>query len=273
MALKTCPHCGHSVSDQATKCPSCGKDPRYTDFQLDQQEQQHKKKRKKTFLISGAALVVVLAVLCVIYIPRYIDYSHKMEAYREAQAFYDSGEYVSAVSSFEALGDFKDSAQKALDSRYQYICGNKSHTDPVTEKYIEYLTSKNYPNIQSLADSIYGWKFNAYVTDSAAGYPVYGTFGKNSPLYVRFTAFGGKPGETVSVEYWVDYYVSPYASSLGYSDKTESGSIPYKIRNGDIYYAGWEHGIGTIKYSRVKFTFYNAATLETLAIAEAYISE
>ena len=25
MALKTCPHCGHSVSDKATKCPQCGK--------------------------------------------------------------------------------------------------------------------------------------------------------------------------------------------------------------------------------------------------------
>lgn len=47
MALKTCPHCGHNVSDKATKCPQCGKDPRFTDFQLEQQEQQRKKKRKK----------------------------------------------------------------------------------------------------------------------------------------------------------------------------------------------------------------------------------
>ena len=36
MALKTCPHCGHNVSDKATKCPQCGKDPRFTDFQLEQ---------------------------------------------------------------------------------------------------------------------------------------------------------------------------------------------------------------------------------------------
>lgn len=49
MALKTCPHCGHSVSDKATKCPQCGKDPRFTDFQLEQQEQQRKKKRKKKY--------------------------------------------------------------------------------------------------------------------------------------------------------------------------------------------------------------------------------
>lgn len=47
MALKTCPHCGHSVSDKATKCPQCGKDPRFTYFQLEQQDQQRKKNAKK----------------------------------------------------------------------------------------------------------------------------------------------------------------------------------------------------------------------------------
>ena len=47
MALKTCPHCGHSVSDKATKCPQCSKDPRFTYFQLEQEDQQRKKKRKK----------------------------------------------------------------------------------------------------------------------------------------------------------------------------------------------------------------------------------
>ena len=63
MALKTCPHCGHNVSDQAIKCPSCGKDPRYTDFQLEQREQQHKKKRRAAGIII-TIVVVIIATVC-----------------------------------------------------------------------------------------------------------------------------------------------------------------------------------------------------------------
>ena len=75
MALKTCPHCGHSVSDKATKCPQCGKDPRFTDFQLEQQEQQRKKKRKTAIIVSASILIAALAVLCVVflYLPFQID--------------------------------------------------------------------------------------------------------------------------------------------------------------------------------------------------------
>ena len=58
MALKTCPHCGHNVSDKAKKCPECGKDPRFTDFQLVQQERRRKKKRKTNLIVSASAILV-----------------------------------------------------------------------------------------------------------------------------------------------------------------------------------------------------------------------
>ena len=271
MALKTCPHCGHSVSDQATKCPQCGKDPRYTDSQLEQHEQQRKKKRKTTFIVSTSALMVVLAVLCAIFIPRYIEYSHQMDAYNEALSFFDSGEYKEAVLAFDALEGFKDSKQKALDARYQYVYNNRSRTNRTTLKYIEYLSSENYPNIQTLSDAIYKWTYSAYPTNKEKGDPTTGSFGMYDPLYFMFKVHGGRPNEKIHVKYRLDFYVSGFAASLGYFDNTEYGSVPYEMADGGHYWFGWQDGIGTARYSHVKITFYNADTNTTLAAAEAYI--
>lgn len=271
MALKTCPHCGHSVSDRATKCPQCGKDPRFTPDELEQQERQRKKKRKTTIIISVSAFVIVLAVFCAIFIPRYIEYSQQMDAYKEAQALFKSSEYTRAVEAFDALGGFEDSAQKALDSRYQYVCTHQSRTDPTTLKYIEYLTSKDYPNIQSLSHSIYDWKCKAYVTDTENGAPTAKTFRTDSPLYFMFQAYGGKPDEEISVKYQIIFHVSPAAASWGYSNETQYGTFSYKLSDGQHYWTGWSDGIGANVYDRIDITFYNADTNEVLATAEASI--
>lgn len=271
MALKTCPHCGHNVSDKATKCPQCGKDPRFTDLQLEQQEQQRKKKRKTAIIIFASVLVVVFAALCAIFIRRHTEYSRQLKDYNEAQILFDSGKYYRAAKAFDALGEFKDSAQKALDSRYQYVYTNQIRTNNTTLKYIEYLTEKNYPNIQSLSRSIYAWKCKAYVTDAETGSPTTKTFGTDSPLYFILQVYGGKPNEEISVKYKVILHASSYAESMGYTNKTEYGTVSYKLSDGKHHWTGWPDGIGTSMYSRVSITFYNADTGEVLATANASI--
>lgn len=272
MALKPCPHCGHPISEKAEKCPECHQDPRLTPEELAQQEQQRKKKRKVAIIASAASFAVFLAVLCAIYIPRYIEYSRMADAYNVAQNLLDSGEYIKAADAFDAVADFKDSAQKALDARYQYVCHNQANTDATTLKFVEYLTSQNYPGIQELSDKIYKWKFDAYVTREENGSPATrNSFGKNRPFYFMLKAKGGKPGESLSVDYRIDFYVSSYASNLGYPDDSEYGSVPYKLFDGGEYWVGWAEGIGTARYSRVKITFYNAITNEALVSTEAYI--
>lgn len=271
MALKTCPHCGHNVSDKATKCPECGKDPRFTDFQLVQQEQRRKKKRKTTLIVSASAFLVVLAVLCAIFIPRYMEYSRMLKSYDAAQELFDTGEYHDAIIAFEKLGNFKDSERKALDVRYQYVCTHKDRSDKTTLKYVEYLSEKNYPNIEEISDSIYKWTYDAYTTKKAYGNPTTVDFGANDPLYFMFKVYGGKPDEKIPVDYRIDYYVSNYAAKLGYSDETENGTVPYNIGDWGHYCFGWSNGIGTTRYYRVKATFYKSGTTTVLASTEAYI--
>lgn len=271
MALKPCPHCGHSVSDQATKCPQCGKDPRFTPDELEQQEQRRKKKRKTAIIVSASALVVSLAVFCAVFIPHYIEYSRQMDAYNEAQSLFSSKEYTRAAEAFEALGDFEDSAQKALDSRYQYVCTHRSRTNTTTLQYIEYLTFKDYPNIETISHGIYAWKCKAYVTDAENGSPIAKTFGVNSPLYFMLQAYGGKPVEEISVKYRIDFHASSYAIRHGYTGETEYGTVPYKLSDGGYYWVGWSGGIGTARYDRIEITFYNADTNEELATAKASV--
>ena len=271
MALKTCPHCGHNVSDKATKCPECGKDPRFTDFQLMQQEQQRKKKRKTTIIVFSSVLVVALAVFCVVFLPRIADYSRQMNAYNEAEDLFKSSKYTQAVKAFDALGDFEDSAQRALESRYQYVSTHKSRTNPTTLKYVEYLTAKNYSNIQSLSRNIYAWKCKAYVTNAENGAPIAKTFGADNPLYFMFRVYGGKPSEEISVKYQISFHVSSYALRQGYMGKTEYDTISYKLSDVGYYWYGWPDGIGTSRYDKISITFYNSDTNEVLATAQASI--
>lgn len=264
MALKTCPHCGHSVSNQATKCPACGKDPRFTAEELEQQEQQHKKKRKTIIISSVSAIVIALAVLCWIFIPRCVEYN-------KAMSLFNSGKYTAAVETFDALRSFKDSEQKALDARYQYVCTHQIRTDLTTLKYVEKLVAGNYPNIQQLSDSIYKWTCNAYTTDTEGGNPITRSFGIYDPLYFMLKVYGGKPDEKISVSYRMDFYVSAFAANLGYSNDSEYGSVPDEMADGSYYWLGWEDGICTARYNYVKITFYNADTNTMLTSAEAYI--
>ena len=150
MALKACPHCGHSVSDQATLCPQCGKDPRYTDAELEQMAAQRQKKRKIAIRIAGISVIAVCIVLCAIFIPYFL----KLKSYNAAQALFDEGYYPQAVLAFDELGNYKDSVQKGLDARYQYANKNRDRRDPTTLKYLEHLIDADYPNSNSLSDEI-----------------------------------------------------------------------------------------------------------------------
>lgn len=141
MALKTCPHCGHSVSDQATKCPSCGKDPRYTDFQLDQQEQQHKKKRKmrrKTAVIIAVVAVACAAVLICLCAGR------NMLRYKKGLAYRAVKDYEAAVDVFNSLGSYRDSDQMARLSMRDYIYAHPTSNDPISVKYADQLIEDGY---------------------------------------------------------------------------------------------------------------------------------
>ncbi len=265
MALKMCPHCGHSVSDKATKCPQCGKDPRYSDAELEQMDVKRQKRRKNTIRIARISVAFVFVTLCAIFIPYFL----KLKDYNAAQALFDEGHYPQAVLAFDELGNYKDSIQKGLDARYQYAYNNQDRKNPTTLEYVEHLIDAGYPNSVALSDEIYKWTGVSYAARREGGIPVLTDFGEDDPLYLYLNIQGGHPDEEVDIQYRIDYYVSGGAKLSGTPLESESEIFPDKMKDGESSYVYWESGIGTTKYEWLTITFSHAG--EVLSSTDVHI--
>jgi len=79
--------------------------------------QQKAKKTKRIIAICAAVSVVLCAVFAVI-TQIIIPEQQNKAAYEAAMAAFSAGEYEDAVAKFTVLGDYKDSADKVLESKY-----------------------------------------------------------------------------------------------------------------------------------------------------------
>lgn len=255
MALKTCPHCGHSVSDQATKCPSCGKDPRFTDFQLEQQEQQHKKKRTKIGIIITAAFALFAALYFLLLRPSI--------KYQSAQSAYASLDYESAAEGFISLGNYKDAAARAQESMYKYVESHIDRNNATSARYVKNLQHDQYPGADELAERLYRWQ--AYIV-TCADYndpDSKPTFHSGDPFFFHVTFSGGKPGATLTYRYKISVE-SRYSYIDGYE---ETGLEVYDPATGDnTWWYGWE-GFPANTHRYASLELYDESTGELLAEA------
>lgn len=253
MALKPCPHCGHNVSDKATKCPQCGKDPRFTSRQLEQKAVQ----RKKSIYILRISAVGIFIALCAVFIPYFL----KLKSYSAAQSLFDEGYYSQAVLIFDELGNYKDSVQRGLDARYQYAYSNQDRENPTTLEYVEHLIDASYPNSVALSDEIYKWTGVSFAARREGGIPALTDFEEDDPLYLYLDIQGGRPGEEVDVQYRIDYYVSDGAKLSGAPLESEYKTFPDKMKDGQSAYICWDSGIGTTRYEWITITFSHAGVI------------
>ncbi len=269
MALHPCPHCGHPISEKAEKCPQCHQDPRLTPEQLAQRNAAKKAKRKHALLIGGICAAVVLIVggtLAALFLPDYLDY-------RAACDLLEQQNYVASAEAFDAIGDFLDSAQQALESRYQYVITHQIRSDQHTYIYLTELVKAEYKDAAAIENEVYAW----HVTVFPSAHPMWGReaekywFSSDEMIYFVGEVHGGNFDEKLSVDYRFDYYVSPYATDLDYSDDREYGPASCEFADGDNFIICWESGAETARYSTVKITFYNAKTNALLATSEVHI--
>lgn len=257
MALKTCPHCGHSVSDKAVKCPSCGKDPRYTDFQLEQQEQQRKKKRKTAIIIVAAA-VVFLATL-------YFSLLRPAIKYQSACRALESQDYRTAAESFISLGEYRDSGNLAQKAMYSYAASHISRSDKNTVQYVKRLQEDGYPGADTLHDKLYRWWATIFTCANPVDRNSRPKFHDGDPIYFHVTFGGGEPGETLTFRY--EIFVESRYSSL--DDHEEAGTAIYDPAETDnTWWYGWEDfPANGYRYASIKI--YDDSTNELLGEAGA----
>lgn len=116
MALHPCPHCGHPISEKAEKCPCCHQNPRISPEELAQQKAAKRALRKRTLLIVIPCVVVsaALVLAALFLLPDY-------QRYENAKRQMDTGEYLSAVENFDALGDYLSAADLSLQCKAQVM--------------------------------------------------------------------------------------------------------------------------------------------------------
>lgn len=257
MALKTCPHCGHNVSDQAIKCPSCGKDPRYTDFQLEQQEQQHKKKRKTAIIIVAAA-VVFLATL-------YFSLLRPAIKYQSACRALESQDYRTAAESFISLGEYRDSGKLAQKAMYNYVNAHMNSKDATSVRYVKKLQQLGYPGADDLSSRLYKWWAVVLTCADPDDRDSKPKFHDGDPIYFHATFGGGEPGKTLTFRYEV-FVESRYS---GLDDHEEKGTAIYDPAASDnTWWYGWEDfPANGYRYASIKI--YDDSTNELLGEAGA----
>ena len=79
----------------------------------EQENQARAEKRRKIKIF--AAVVAAVAVCAILVVTKVII---PASDYKKAEALYENGQYVEAISAFEALGGYKDSADRVLEAKY-----------------------------------------------------------------------------------------------------------------------------------------------------------
>lgn len=270
MALKPCPHCGHPISEQAEKCPCCHQDPHLTPEELahrQEAEQERKKvRRKRAFLIGGicAAVVLVAAGICAaLFLPDYLDY-------RAACDLLDQQKYVEAAEAFDAMPDYRDSAQQALEARYQHVLAHKTRDNQQTRDYLKELVAADYKDSADIEEEIYAWHITVKSCGSKSGSLEKTTFRLGDPLFFYVEVHGGHIAERRHLRYEAIIYPTMYWQRQGVpksSQKDDMGTF----KDGGTYWFGWENGIQTDVIGSIAFTLYDADTNESITSCNVYM--
>lgn len=105
-----------------------------------EKEQARRTRREKTGRVVKKTLLILLAAALVIglsfvVVTKFvIPEVQRNQAYRQAEAWFDSGAYENAETAFLELGDYKDAPERALESRYQaarVCCDNGDYASAI----------------------------------------------------------------------------------------------------------------------------------------------
>ncbi|MCD8215185.1 MAG: zinc ribbon domain-containing protein [Clostridiales bacterium] len=120
---KRCPACGGVVPKANRFCAKCGADTEIGNIETETTAKTDsytepvsaKTGGKNKILITAGVCVVILAAAAAVGYKPIMTYLENEKAYTTAEELYESGEYGAAMETFQALGNYKDSAQKADD--------------------------------------------------------------------------------------------------------------------------------------------------------------
>lgn len=205
-----CQTCGTELSDDEMFCPKCGSSTSQNknaealnniaayNASLDTTIKQKPKKKKwwKVLLLIIGILAALAVVGYFVILPEY--------NYQEACDALKRGSYSYAISCFEDLGDYKDSQDKILESKYRYVEDNLDNSNHTTFDYLKELKYENYKDSAEIYEDLYEWKIEVFAWNSSEnGTTDNSSISKYKAIYCHFRLKGGIPGGSTRVSYTV----------------------------------------------------------------------
>ncbi len=128
------------------------------------------------------------------------------KAYEEAAALLEQGEYLKAVTAFEALGEYENSAERALEAEYGYVTTHQDAEDENTYAFLKELRDLEYQDAAQLFETLYKWKLKLYANLSSGDTShTYDSISKYETFYVHMCLSGGEPGATQKLKIRVEW--------------------------------------------------------------------
>ena len=225
---------------------------------------------KKSIIIKSAVCVGVFVLSIIIAIVAVSDYSNnkfKELKYQTAvEAASDNYNYVYEVRAFEELGDYKDSAALAIESKYKWAKEYYSPDKERTYKYLKQLKGMNYKDSAKLYDKLFtSWKAEgAFYTSNEYGASPVSTIGRYEDyLRVEFKFVSGIPNETIDIyhiTYWDD----------GNINRSDWLWEDYTVNRG-TFSAVWNDGISNAPRGTLTVKAFNAKTNELIGTASVQV--
>lgn len=191
----------------------------------------HKRKASPKWVVPviiSVALVIVVAIIGVLLgIPA--------AKYNDACTKLDNGFYEEAIEIFKDLDGYKNSEEKILEAKYEYILQNHNNDNRTTYTYLKELKKIDYKDCVNLYKKLYEWKITVIAINSSENDETTfnNSISKYDAVYFHLKLTGGEPGESVRITAkptFPDGEVGEYV-------------FEEKWRDGDILWYGWSGSI------------------------------
>jgi hypothetical protein len=142
--------------------------------------------------------------------------------------------YTQAISIFEDISYYKNSAEKIQEAKYRYVLANQNNDDLTTYDYLCVLKNAGYKDSATIYENLYAWKITILGWSSYQNGSYYkSSISKYNPVYCHFTITGGVPGDSTRLS------VSGRRPDGKYIDYT----FGYDVYDGWTGWYGWSDGL------------------------------
>ena len=136
---------------------------------------------------------------------------------------------------FEDLNGYRNSENKILEAKYQYVIKHENNNDKTTFTYLKELKRQDYKDSAEIYEDLYEWRVTVIAVNSSEDDETTNksSISRSSPIYFHIKLTGGEPNGSMRIT------VKPH-----YPDgDTGEYTFDDKWTDGETGWYGWYDGL------------------------------